>query len=241
MANPFGTSDMAAGYATSRPPVHLRVIELVSRELGRSTPFRFALDVGCGAGMSTKALDGMATRSVGMDPAEAMLKWATPSGNFVVGAAEALPFGAHTFDLITAAGSLNYADPDLFFPEAARVLAPDGVLAVYDFSPAVDEWWTKFYKRYPPPASEGRELDLEILADVSSGFHMVCQRHFEIAITLTPDFYLDYVMTETNVAAAVRGGVPRSDIRAWCAESLWKDAPREMRFPGYFACLIADA
>ena len=29
MSNPFGTDDMAAGYATSRPPVHPRVIEQV--------------------------------------------------------------------------------------------------------------------------------------------------------------------------------------------------------------------
>jgi hypothetical protein len=29
MVNPFGTDDMAASYATSRPAVHLRVIEKV--------------------------------------------------------------------------------------------------------------------------------------------------------------------------------------------------------------------
>ncbi len=32
--------------------------------------------------------------------------------------------------------------------------------------------------------------------------------------------YLDYVMTETNVAHAVRTGVPEREIRAWCAGTL---------------------
>ncbi len=41
---------------------------------------------------------------------------------FAVGTAEAIPLADRTVDLITAAGSLNYANLDLFFPEAARVL-----------------------------------------------------------------------------------------------------------------------
>jgi ubiquinone/menaquinone biosynthesis C-methylase UbiE len=56
-----------------------------------------------------------------------------PNALFLVGRAERLPFSAGAFDLM-AAGSLNYADVDLFLPEAARVLAPGDVLLIYDFS-----------------------------------------------------------------------------------------------------------
>ena len=189
MSNPFGTDDMAAGYATSRPPVHPRVIEQVYRQLGRSQPFERALDVGCGAGVSTKALAGFAKSCIGLEPAEAMLKWAStiaPSADFVVGAAEAIPLCDRSVDLITAAGSLNYANLDLFFPEAARVLAPHGVLLVYDFSPGkslrtstkLDEWFSSFHGRYPPPANEARELSPEILSGMNSGFRV----HHQAAI-----------------------------------------------------------
>jgi hypothetical protein len=44
-------------------------------------------------------------------------------------------------------------------------------------------------------------------------------------------------MTETNVAAAVRSGWSRSEIRSWCSESLasiWNAAEREVLFRGYF-------
>ena len=253
MSNPFGTDDMAAGYATSRPAVHPRVMEQVYRQLERTGPFQCALDVGCGAGVSTKALAGFAKSCIGLEPAEAMLKWApaiAPSADFVVGTAEAMPLRDRAVDLITAAGTLNYANLDLFFPEAARVLMPHGVLVVYDFSPgrnfrnatSLDEWFSAFYTRYPPPANEGRQLSPDILSELSSGFRVRAHHQFEIGITLMPDFYLDYVMTETNVASAVRRGVPHSEIRSWCARTLapvWNGVEREVLFRGYFACMRA--
>lgn len=250
MANPFGSDEMASGYATARPAVHPRVIEQVVSQLGRREPFSRALDVGCGTGLSTRALGRFANQCIGVDPAEAMLKWASttaPAAHFAVGRAEAIPVCDRVFDLITAAGSLNYADLDLFFPEASRVLMPGGVLVVYDFSPGrrfrnapgLDEWFSSFVTRYPPPPDEARALDPEILADLDSGFRVQGHR-FEIGLTLTPGFYLDYMMTETNVAAAVRSGAPRSEIRRWCAGTLarvWSGEDREVMFEGYFACL----
>ncbi|MEJ7607546.1 MAG: methyltransferase domain-containing protein [Bryobacteraceae bacterium] len=131
IVNPFGTNDMAAGYAVSRPPVHSRVLEQV-RLLWKS-PVRRALDIGCGAGLSTKALTGIADHCIGLEPAEAMLRWTAtvaPQASFLVGAAETIPLRARSIDLITAAGSLNYVNLDLFFPEARRVLTPRGSLIV---------------------------------------------------------------------------------------------------------------
>ena len=129
-------------------------------------------------------------------------------------------------------------------------MTPRGILLVYDFSAgrsfrnatSLDEWFSSFHQRYPPPANEARELSPAILAELRSGFHVDAHRQFEIGITLAPEFYLDYVMTETNVAAAVRSGVPHSEIRSWCAETLapvWNGAEREVLFRGYFACMSA--
>jgi len=251
MANPFGSERVAAGYATSRPPVHPRILDRIFSQLRWQEPPRRGLDVGCGAGVSTKALAGYATVCVGMDPAEAMLTWASAtahSARFVAGAAEAIPFREGAFDIVTAAGSLNYADPDRFFPEAARVLAASGVLAVYDFGPGIsfkdgpglEEWFASFAARYPAPPHEARELNPEILAGMSRGFRVLLQERFEIGITLQPGFYLDYMMTETNVAAAARRGVSYEEIESWCAETLdpvWRGRRREVLFRGYLVCM----
>lgn len=75
MSNPFGTEDIAAGYATWRPPVHPRVTERVHRSLQKTVPVACALNVGCEDRISIKALNGLAHRCIGMDSAEAMLGW----------------------------------------------------------------------------------------------------------------------------------------------------------------------
>jgi SAM-dependent methyltransferase len=249
MTSSFEQAGMAAGYARFRPPVHRKILD---RAFGAGTVFHRALDVGCGAGVSTQALAGLADFAIGMEPAAGMLP---KSPGYLAGAAEAIPVRTDSIDLITAAGSLNYADPELFFGEAARVLRASGLLVVYDFEPGrsfrdsakLDEWFHAFVTHYPWPPHEGRELNPEILSNLAAGFHLKRQQHFEIAIPLAREFYLEYMLTETNVAFAMRSGVAREEIRSWCAKTLdafWEEGDREILFRGYYACLTktpADA
>ncbi len=251
MPNPFAAGLMTAGYASARPPVHPHVIEAVRARLGRGAPFARALDVGCGAGLSARALGGLASQVVGIEPVESMLRFGAaiaPEAQFISASAEALPLRNACCDLVAAAGSLNYVDLDKFFPEARRVLKPGGMLLVYDFaagrsfrdSPDLDSWFERFRERYPAPASEARPLDPGILGGLDSGFAIREHANFEIAIALDPDFYVDYMMTETNVAAAIRQGTEEDSIRLWCAESLsafWRSGARAVLFRGYYACL----
>ena len=178
-----------------------------------------------------------------------MLRWTesvAPGASFAVGRAEALPFAAHSFDLLTAAGSLNYvSDLDAFFAEAARVLTPGGRLVVYDFNPgrsfggsdALDRWFEAFSTAYPWPASEARPLDPDVLAGIAPTVGREAHENFRLPLTLTPEFYLNYMLTETNVAFAQRRGVPFEQIRAWCSETLapvWQGSAREVVFSGYW-------
>jgi hypothetical protein len=67
---------------------------------------------------------------------------------------------------------------------------------------------------------------------------------FEIGLALTPGAYVDYMLTETNVARALREGVPLAEIRAWCEATLgpvFGGRPREVLFRGYFSCLDKSA
>jgi ubiquinone/menaquinone biosynthesis C-methylase UbiE len=253
--NLFDSPSMAAGYANARPAVHPHIIRRLQELLELKSPLPQALDVGCGAGLSTQALQAIARQCVGIDPSEAMIACArqlTPSASFLVGCAEALPVSTASTDLITAAGSLNYADLNRFFPEALRVLQPRGWLVVYDFSqgrsfrhsPKLDEWFARFLARYPMPPDPGRELSPEILGSMNSGFRLLKQAEFEVALEMSPESYLRYILTETNVAQAVSSGTGEEGVRAWCAatlEPVFGGKPQAVSFTGYLACLATDA
>lgn len=244
--NPFSSPALAVGYANARPPVHERILEQA-----RLAPAEYGLDIGCGAGVSTRALARFARRCIGMEPAAEMLQWhaaVAPGAEFLAAAAEAMPLASRSIDLMTAAGSLNYVDLDRFFPEVRRVLKPAGRLLVYDFSPGqrfseqddeLTDWFRQFQKRYPPAPGEARELNPKILAEWPSGLRWHSGDRIETALPLTPGFYLDYMMTETNVAAALRRGVMHGEIKSWCRGTLatvWPGGPRAVTFRGYYAC-----
>lgn len=254
VSNPFSDAAMAAGYASARPPVHPRVIALL-RAWRRDARVEVAADIGCGAGLSTRALADVADRCIGFDPAESMIRAArpvAPGASFVVGSAEAMPLASGTVELLTAAGSLNYVrDLDAMWIDARRVLATRGVLAVYDFSvgrsfadgPELGEWFETFIARYPYPHSQARPLSPDILSDVADGFTVDRAEDFNLPLPMTCEAYVSYLLTETNVQDAVRAGASLESVRASCMAALspvFAGRVRDVTFRGYLACLTAS-
>ena len=167
-----------------------------------------------------------------------------PHALFLQSGAEMLPFASGAFDLVTAAGSLNYVDTDLFLPEAARVLAPDGFLLIYDFSAGrrmrgdhrLSEWFALFAVRYP--SLPGHELDVRGLAYDRFGLMLREFEEFDVSVPMTLSGYLFYIMSQTNVERAVSCGEPETEIRAWCRDCLadvFEDESREVLFSAYIA------
>jgi ubiquinone/menaquinone biosynthesis C-methylase UbiE len=252
MLDPTGLYDsarLAAGYAFARPPVHPRVADLFRTHLGIVVPRPRALDVGCGAGRSTAALAPLARVVVGLEPSRVMLQHhaaVAPAAHVVNARAEQLPFRDGAFDLITAAGALNYVDLTQCLPAVARVLAADGVFVVYDFSsgrrspdaPPLAGWFDGFERRYPFPA--GYELDVRGIEFGRHGLRLAVYETFEVALAMAPAAYLQYVMTESNVERAVAAGVPEREIHDWCVETLgpvFDGRALPVVFDGYFACI----
>lgn len=210
-----------------------------------------ALDVGCGAGVSTAALAPLAEHVIGLEPVPAMLvhrRSVAPSARFVVGAAEGLPFAAASFDLVAAAGSLNYADLPSALAEVARVLTPDGLFLLYDFSKgrssltgdALATWFTSFEQRFPSPPG-WRPLPVQELPLAGTGLRLLDHTDVEIPIPMTLVAYLRYVLGEVSVDNAIaRGDHSTEQARDWCRRTLTEvflSGEVTVLFRGYLATL----
>ena len=121
--------DLARTYAAHRAydPVVLAAL----RGGARVGPSSRVLEVGCGTGNYVIALhEATRSSSWGVDPSEEMLAIArarSESVQFVLGAAEALPFSDECFDFLFAIDVIHHAaDPAASFAEAFRVLRTGG-------------------------------------------------------------------------------------------------------------------
>jgi SAM-dependent methyltransferase len=105
---------------------------------------RRVLDVGCGTGRFLAQLSEVA-KAWGVDPSPEMLEVArTRAGaaGLKLGSAEELPFKDGWFERATMWLVAHLVDRARAFAEAARVLAPDGRLAIATFDPSYfDAFW----------------------------------------------------------------------------------------------------
>ena len=248
MTSVYDSERLAAAYAFDRPSV-------VHEQILRSAPLvrqaDQALDVGCGAGLSTAALAPLARRVVGLEPIPAMLTYrrtVAPHASFVIGQAERLPFAAGSFDLVTAAGSLNYADLPTALAEIARVLTADGTFLLYDFSSGrhsvsddkLERWFASFEQRFPWPPG-WQPLDVHELPLAAYGLQLLDFTDVEAQLPMDVDTYLRYALSETNVESAIANGAcTPGEARDWCRttlEPVFAEGPVIVVIPGHVATL----
>jgi ubiquinone/menaquinone biosynthesis C-methylase UbiE len=93
------------------------------------------LDIGCGTGVVTAGFKRHGIRATGVDVVPEFVRIARelhPSTEFRIAEAEDLPFAAESFTFVTLASVLEHVrDWRLTLAEAARVLAPGGVLYLH--------------------------------------------------------------------------------------------------------------
>jgi SAM-dependent methyltransferase len=251
MTSVYDSERLAAAYAFDRPSVH----EQILRSARLSQQADRALDVGCGAGLSTAALAPLARQVVGLEPVSAMLahrQVVAPQARFIVGQAERLPFAARSFDLVAAAGSLNYADLPSALAEIARVLTRDGTFLLYDFSTGsrsvrgddLANWFALFEQRFPWPPG-WQSFDVRELPLVAYGLRLLHYTNVEIRLPMTFDAYLCYMLSETNVDDAIaRGACSAEEASDWCRETLqavFADGEVTVVIPAYIATLALAA
>jgi SAM-dependent methyltransferase len=177
--------------------------------------------VGCGTGQSTLALLEVADEVVGLDISAGMLSRAVRHERirYLEAPAERMPFDDANFGLVTVALAFHWFDQQKFAREARRVLRPNGWLVIYNDgfrgrmngNANYETWFRENYlPRYPTPPRNNRSLtDLDASA---YGFAPFGSDEFVHEVEFTPSQLVDYLLTHTNVIAAVEAG--REDLQS---------------------------
>jgi uncharacterized protein (DUF952 family)/ubiquinone/menaquinone biosynthesis C-methylase UbiE len=207
VTNPFVGSSVAERYADARPFLHGTAIDMLRR--GRSS-CRNAIDVACGTGLSTRALHAVSDFVVGVDASAEMVRQAASQpAQFVIGAAEGLPFRDRSFELATVASAIHWFPPAAT-DELRRVLELDGLLLVYDVwfpaemesQPGFGDWLTAVSNERYAPVAKNPMPDLQ-----RHGFRREWHSDARRDVVMTLDELVAYLMTHSERIGAVKEGL----------------------------------
>ncbi|OLC06038.1 MAG: hypothetical protein AUH46_00915 [Gemmatimonadetes bacterium 13_1_40CM_70_15] len=219
-------SSVAAGYAAYRPRYPDALFTYLAGLPARRV---LAWDCACGSGQATLGLAEHFARVIGTDASAAQLAQAVPHPRieYRVALAERSGLSSASVDLVTVAQALHWIDPEKFYVEVRRVLAPAGagLLAAWRYpnarleNPGLDDVLQRFYRDtvgpYWPP---GRELAETGYRTLPFPFDELTPPPpaFEMTAEWTLDELLGYVGTWSATAryVAARGLDPRGALRA---------------------------
>jgi SAM-dependent methyltransferase len=178
------------------------------------------LDLGCGDGAfcAFAARRGAIVSGVDCEPdAVAAALEAVPFGDFRLGMIESLPWADDSFDVITAFNAVQYAlDPDLALVEAARVLRPEGRIAVCKWGPPAGNEFFAFLSAIgaggvrgevglvPDPVEDairGSRLEILVTDDVAAPIEMAGDAALETSLSRAG---IDAAASVTAAAAPYR-------------------------------------
>lgn len=223
--NYFIHKSAAERYAKGRPYFHPQIVNRIRSRLALTRQLASAIDVGCGTGLSTRALRSLAEQVVGVDISTQMIALAPaePHISYVISPAERLPFIHDSSDLVTVSQAFHWTSRNDFLGEARRVLRKHGWLIVYDnyFSGQMEEnaefeqWVKQYYQReYPTPPRA--PVSFGTMDAEKEGFRFYHEETYPNVIKFSLEGLVDYLMTHTNVIATVEWGTKRaSDVQEW--------------------------
>ncbi|ROS29043.1 methyltransferase family protein [Rathayibacter sp. PhB127] len=161
-----------------------------------------AVDLGAGTGKFTASLVARGLDVTAVEPDAAMLERLTAQLPFVralAGTAEEIPLPDASVELVTAAQSWHWVDPERASAEVARVLVPGGVLAlVWNIRDESVPWVRRLGEVAGSSAAERFET---VQPPLGSALERVAYAQFEWAYELDRPALLDMFASRSYVIA----------------------------------------
>lgn len=250
----FDDKRIAQGYAKYRPWLHKSVIEMIKSDCRIDKPFQNGLDVGCGAGLSTKALKLICDKVTGTDISSEMIQvcktlYNTPEFTFYTAKAEETRIPETPYDIVTAAGVVNWVNKEKFMNNMKSVMSKNSLLIIYDFwisdkmlkNDTYTDWYQNFYlTNFPKPP---RNEDIWQQEDMPEGFIMKNQYNYQLQHEFDIDSFIRFMMLQSNVNTQIESGhKTESEIHNWMQETLnpiFQNQLHTLLFNGYvWICAI---
>ncbi len=244
----FNDARIAEGYAKDRPYLHPQVIEIVQKDLGLDKKILKGLDIGCGAGLSSKALKTICEYVTGTDISPEMVRIAKAMCNeekfsFYVCKAEEIASDT-VYDIATAAGVVNWVDQKAFLKNTNHILNRNCYLIIYDFwitdimkgRTDYTQWWNEQYlPKFPKPfRNENRWSNQEVR---QFGFQMEEQKEIELTWKFDMESFVRFMLIQSNVNEQIEKGIiSEDDAKNWFRETLgtvFSDEIKTLVFYGY--------
>lgn len=212
--------------------------------------FSRALDVACGTGQSSRALAEIADHTDAVDISPAMVAEAEIHDRirYCVASAEAIPFHEASFDIATVGLAFHWFNQAEFLREAHRVLKANAWLVIYTSgfmgemveNSEFSNWARKAYpEKFPTPPRHKHNITLDTVGPF--GFKLQSVENFTHNETMLAEKLTGYLLTQTNVIAAVENGmVPLDSAASWIREGIepfFDDKARTMKFGGSISFL----
>lgn len=240
----------AGAYLTSAVHAGGEDLAFATALLSDLPPSSRALDIGCGAGHLAFAFARRFDEVVACDPSPSMLATVRAAAKERAlearlatreGVAEALPFDAHTFDVVgTRYSAHHWRDLPACLREMRRVLKPDGRLIVIDLlgedDPLADTWLQSIELMRDPGHVRDRSIAEWAAALQQAGFSIDVARRFRIDLQFAS--WIARMRTPPELAAAIRSLQRRASREVHEALSIREDGSFSA-WTGAFSCSVS--